>query len=179
MFSYDFRTRGNVATYGPSILFRVLSGIFFVFLTIGFISVVASGDWNSLGFIPLFIILLLLLCLIYRDSWIFDNDDKTVTYIWGFGPFVKKQHFKYSDIKRIEVTHFIKGIPDTAEKQEPSWRHRAQVVLSLRIDADTKYSLEIMGEKKSGGKLERNASWLSGFTGLALFIDRPRETKIQ
>lgn len=178
MFSYDFRTRDNVATYGPSILFRVLSGVFFVFLTIGFISVVSSEDWSIFGFIPVFVMILLFLCLSYRDSWIFNNDEKTISYIWGFGPFVKKQCFQYSDIKRIEVTHFIKGIPETSEKQETSWRHRAQVVLALRIDADTKYPLEIMGEKKSGGKLERNASWLSGFTGLALYVDRPRETKI-
>lgn len=179
MFSYDFRSKGNKAFYGPSILFRSLCAIFFVFLTIGFITVVSSGDWDMLGLIPLAVIILLFLCLIYRDSWIFDNDQKTITYIWGFGPFVKKERYKYSDIKRVEVTHFIKGIPDGAKEQKSSWKHKSQVVMALRIDADTKKPLEIMGERKSGGKLERNASWLSGFTGLALYVDRPRDASIK
>ena len=177
MFSYDFRSHGERAVYGPSILFRVLCGFFLLFLLIGLVSVVISGEWTAFGIFPVMIIILLIFSLLYRDSWIFDNEKKRVLYIWGFGPFVKREEWGYQDIERIEVTHFIKGIPETSKKQVSSWKHRAQVVLSVRFDKDNKKDLEIMGEKKSGGKLERNASWLSGFTGLALFVDRPRETK--
>ncbi len=179
MFSYDFISHGNKAIYGPSIIFRVLCGVFFLFLTLGFVAVVTSGEMNAVAIVPIVVDVLLLLCLIYRDSWVFDNDTRTIEYIWGLGPFVKRMHFKYSDIERIEVTHFIKGIPEGSEKQTPSWRHRAQVVMALRMDEDEKHELEIMGEKKSGGKLERNASWLAAFTGLALYIDRPRDTTIR
>ncbi len=178
MFSYDFRLRkGERVVYGPSILMRAVCLFFFILLSFGFISVLKDGSFSLSSLIPTFILLLLLLILSYRDSWCFDNRDKSIKYLWGFGPFVKKLVLSYDDVKKIEVTHFIKGIPDNAEKQEPSWRHRAQVVLALRIDEDTKYELEIIDEKKSGGKLERNASWLSGFTGISLYVDRPRNTK--
>ena len=179
MFSYDFKVRkGTKAIYGPSRLLKIISLLFFVLLASGLVSVLADGSFSASSLIPTFIILILALTLLYRDSWTFDNETKTITYIWGFGPCVKKLSYSYGEIERIEVTHFIKGIAASAEKQEPSWRHRAQVVLSIRIDEDQKYDLEIMDEKKSGGKLERNASWLSGFTGISLFVDRPRNTKM-
>ena len=177
MFSHDFRSHGEKAIYGPPIALRILCGIFLFFLLVGFFSVLSSDEWTTLGIFPVIVIIVFALCLLYRDSWIFDNEERRVVYIWGIGPFVKRESWSYDDIERIEVTHFIKGIPETSEKQVSSWKHRAQVVLAVRFDRDTKKDLEIMGEKKSGGKLERNASWLSGFTGLALFVDRPRETK--
>lgn len=178
MFSYDFISHGNRAIYAPSIFFRLICALFLILLCIGLVSVIQSDDWNSFGIFPVALMVLLLLSLLYRDSWVFDNDNESATYIWGFGPFVKREVWKYSDIERIEVTHFIKGIPDTAEKQVPSWKHRRQVVLSIRFDSDNKKDLEIIGEKKSGGKIERNASWLSGFTGLALFVDSAGDTRI-
>lgn len=178
MFSYDFRVKkDNKAIYGPSILLKAISLFFTVLLVFGFISVLKDGSYSLSSLIPTIVLLLLLLTLSYRDAWCFDNDKKRVDYVWGFGPFVKKRSFSYNEIERIEVTHFIKGIPEGAQKQEPSWRHRSQVVLAIRIDEDNRYELEIMDEKKSGGKLERNASWLSGFTGISLFVDRPRNTK--
>lgn len=178
MFSYDFRLRkGERVIYGPSILLKVICLFFSILLSFGFISVLMDGSFSIASLIPTVILLLLLMTLSYRDNWCFDNKEKTIKYVWGFGPFVKKLVLSYEDIKRIEVTHFIKGIPDNAAKQDPSWRHRAQVVLALRVDEDTKYDIEIIDEKKSGGKLERNASWLSGFTGISLYVDRPRNTK--
>ena len=77
----------------------------------------------------------------------------------------------------IQVTHFIKGIPATSPEQKTSWKHKAQVVLSIRIDEDTKHDIDILPEDRSVGKLERNASWLSSYTGLDLYVDRPRETR--
>ena len=91
---------------------------------------------------------------------------------------MKREKLSYDDIERIEVTHFIKGIPEYSENQKPSWKHKAQVVLALRINSDDKRVLEVMGEKKSAGELERNASWLAGYTGLSLYVDRARDTKI-
>ena len=179
MFSYDFKVRkGTKAIYGPSRLLKIISLFFFVLLVFGLFSVIVDGSFSASSLIPTFIIAILALTLLYRDSWVFDNDARNISYVWGFGPFVKKIAYSYDNIERIEVTHFIKGIAEGAAKQEPSWRHRAQVVLSIRINEDLKYDLEIIDEKKSGGKLERNASWLSGFTGISLFVDRPRNTKM-
>ena len=178
MVSYDFRTdRHGNAVYGPSRVLKGISLFFIILLFSGLISVIREESFTLSSLVPVLIMFLLMLTLTYRDSWKFSNKEQKVTYIWGFGPFVKKLELSYDDISRIEVTHFTKGIPSTSANQEPSWKHRAQVVLAIRIDEDTKHDLEIMDEKRSGGKLERNASWLSGFTGISLFVDRPRNTK--
>jgi predicted transcriptional regulator len=52
------------------------------------------------------------------------------------------------------------------------------IVLSLRFDEDTVKDLEIIQEKSSGGRTERAAQALSAATGLALFVDRPRDLDI-
>ncbi|MDY5932061.1 MAG: hypothetical protein SPJ34_08560 [Candidatus Ornithospirochaeta sp.] len=177
MFTYDFKQRGGKAVYGPSILLRGISLLFALVIIAGFAMALAEGSLDGPLLIPFLFLLLLLVCGLFRDSWVFDNSTRTVTYIAGIGPFVKKHPIPYDEIERIEVTHFIKGIPATSPEQKTSWKHKAQVVLSIRIDEDTKHDIDILPEDRSAGKLERNASWLSSYTGLDLYVDRPRETR--
>lgn len=179
MFSYDFHEkRGkDEVVYGPSIAFRVLCSVLCIPLAVGLYTTISEGTLDLPSLLPIISLIILILTVLYQDSYTFSNEEKRVTYKFGVGPFVKKEVINYSDIERIEVTHFVKGIPDGVSSIKPSWRHRPQVVLSIRIDADNKKDLEIMSERKSAGKLERNASWLSGFTGLALYVDRGRIIK--
>lgn len=180
MFSYDFHENKikNQAIYGPSRAMKALSAFFIIPISVGLYLAISESTFNAASIVPCIILLLLILTLLFRDHWIFDSDEKVVEYVFGFGPFVKRETFRYRDIERIEVTHFIKGIPEYSENQKASWRHKAQVVLALRLNEDNKKIIEVMGEKKSAGKLERNASWLAGFTGLSLFVDRPRDTRL-
>lgn len=180
MFSYDFREkRGkNIAVYGPSLALKGLCAFFLIPIAIGFFIALDEHTLSVSSIVPVVVALLLIITILFSDEWVFDNNKKEIESRFGFGPFVKREKLSYDDIERIEVTHFIKGIPEYSENQKPSWKHKAQVVLALCINSDDKRVLEVMGEKKSAGKLERGASWLAGYTGLSLYIDRARDTKI-
>ncbi len=147
---------------------RIVSALIFLLLTLGLISVIEEKVFTLSALVPVLVMLLLLFCLLYRDSWVFDNNIKKITYTWGFGPFVRKLSLDYCEIDRIEVSFFIKGITGE-QKAKPSWKHKQMIVLSLRLDEEKKYDLEILGEKKSGRRLRRDASYLSAFTGLPLY----------
>ena len=55
---------------------------------------------------------------------------------------------------------------------------RQRVAAYVRVSTDDDEQLEsFLPEDRSAGKLERNASWLSSYTGLDLYVDRPRETR--
>ena len=180
MFSYDFHERkaGSRAVYGPSWILKGLSAFFLIPIAVGLCISIDEHTLDAASAVPCMVFLLLIMTLLFRDSWIFDNEKRTAESVFGFGPFVRRESFPYDSIERIEVTHFIKGIPEYSQNQKPSWRHKAQVVLALRLGPDDRKAIEIMGERKSAGKLERNASWLAGFTGLSLYVDRPRDARV-
>ena len=178
MFTYNLREdkKRDVAIYTMARSFRFLCLFFAIFLLIGFFSLLFESGWENRYIAPLVIVLVLLLSALYRDEWIMNNKERTFTYAFGLGPFLKKKTYSYDSIKRLEVTHFIKGLPDnTTEK--PSFKHRAYVIFAIRMNDEesTVHQLEIMPEKKSGGKLERIANLLSAYTGLALYVDRSRD----
>jgi hypothetical protein len=55
---------------------------------------------------PIMTLILVLFCLIgsvYRESWIFDPNTKTITYTNGIGPFVKKIKQPFSNIESIQI----------------------------------------------------------------------------
>lgn len=181
MFSYDLREkRGkDVLIYGPSRAFRILCLFFIIFIAAGFFIVISESGWSSSLTIPLLVVLVLILSLLYRDEWVIDNRRALFISIFGIGPFVKRCEYRYEDIRRIEVVHFIKGLPDDTD-EKPSFKHRAFIVLRIKLKGadDEVHQLEIMPEKSSGGKLERIANLLSAYTGLELYIDRPRDESV-
>lgn len=178
MFTYNLREdrKRDTAVYGMARSFRLMCIFFALFLILGFVMLMVESGWENRYIAPLVIVLVLLLSASYRDDWIMDNKNSVFTYVTGIGPFVKRKSYSYDDIRRIEVTHFIKGLPDnTTEK--PSFKHRAFVVLGIRLHGEENeiHQLEIMPEKKSGGKLERIANLIAAYTGLELYVDRPRD----
>lgn len=181
MFTYNLKEdrKRDRAVYAPALSLRILCAVFAFFIGLGLILNIISEGFVLLMLIPIAVLLILLLTALLRDEWSMDNNKRCFTYIFGLGPFVKKEVFSYDDIKRIEVTHFLKGLPDdTTEK--PSWKHKAFVVLSFRMRGDEMeiHELEIMPEKKSAGKLERIANLIAAYTGLELYIDRARDERV-
>ncbi|MGN0906714.1 MAG: hypothetical protein ACI4NM_06155 [Bullifex sp.] len=180
MFTYDLKEREkrNQAVYGPSRILRVVCALFATFISVGFLIAMSEDGWNMSYVFPLILALLAFLIALYRDEWIMDNDGKCFTCIWGLGPFVSRKSYPYDDIKRIELTHFVKGIHPGME-QKATLTHRPFCVLSIRMkgDEDEKHDLEIMSERASAGKLERLAPLMAAYTGLEYYVDRAREVK--
>lgn len=82
------------------------------------------------------IVLLLLASLaaaIYRDSWVFDTREGTITSWWGFGPFVKRSSYRFDEVERLELTHFVKGgagagrASSSAGGEGPWWSFRSSL----------------------------------------------------
>lgn len=181
MFTYNLKEKEkkDIAVYGPSKLLKAICGIFALFILIGFFIALSEEGWQSRDILPLIICFLLLLVALYRDEWIISNRDKAFISIWGFGPFVKKDYYKYDDIRRIELTHFVKGIHASME-QKSTLTHKAYCVLSIKMkgEEEEKHDIEIIPEKSSAGKIERLAPLMAAYAGLEYFVDRPREVKV-
>lgn len=180
MFTYDLKEREkkNQAVYGPSRIMRAICGVFAFFIAVGFLIALSEDGLHPSYIFPLILSLLALLIALYRDEWIMDNEKKCFTCIWGLGPFVSRKSYAYEDIKRIELTHFVKGIHPGME-QKATLTHKPFCVLSIRMkaDEDEKHDLEIMSERSSAGKLERLAPLMAAYTGLEYYVDRPRDIR--
>ena len=182
MFTYDLRKdeKKKRLVYTMARSFRALCAFFALAILLGLAVLVADDGWEAGCIVPVILIILLGLSALYRDEWVADNEARRFSVITGVGPFVFKKDYPYSEIGRLELTHFIKGLPDsTGEK--PSFKHRAFVVLSIRMkdEVEGTHQLEIMPEKSSGGKLERISSLLASYSGFELYVDRPRDERAE
>ena len=176
MFTYSMReTADKKAVYGPAGPFRFLCGFFAVLLTYAFVTVVMEEGFELMLLLPVVFILFLYFAALYRDEWCFDNVKQEAIFTFGLGPFAKKKVISYSDIRRLEITHFLKGIPDgSAVATKAGWRHPSMIVLSVVLDdeEETRMDMEITKEKSNGMKLQREASRLAAYTDLDLRMDR-------
>lgn len=176
MFSYNLthNEKKESITYAPSRSLRAISLFFALVLGYFFILSILEGSYSASALIPLFCAIILFITTIYRDSWTFSKQNEMVYEVFGFGPFVTRKTYPFSSIRRISLTHFLRGTLEERKKQ--SKRIRAQIVLSIEFnDSRDRKDLEIMGERQSGGKLEAIARSIAAFTSLELFIDRERE----
>lgn len=182
MFTYDLREdkkKGRMV-YTLSRSFRALCMFFALAVIAGLIILIMDDGWEWTYLIPIALSLILLGSALYRDAWVVDNQKREFSSESGIGPFVSRKVYPYKEVKRLELTHFIKGLPDnTTEK--PSFKHRAFVVLSIRLkgEMEDRHELEIMPEKTSGGKLERIASLIASYSGFELYVDRPRDERAE
>ena len=176
MFTYNLYTKKDKCYYSLPIFMRIFCSFFVLLISLGFVSAYKEIGWSNSYILPLLADLGLLLFALYRDSWEFSNTSKTVTSYFGLGPLVKKRVFKYEDIKRLELTHFAKGINGPSNYIEDI-KVNYMIILALDMGED-KYKIEVMKEKTSAGKLERIASLISNFTNLELFVDRPRHLDV-
>ncbi|NCC64490.1 MAG: hypothetical protein EOM15_07525 [Spirochaetia bacterium] len=164
----------NGISYKISRTFSFLCAIFLIFLVWGMSMNLREGVPFS-SMIHIFVLMLFTLFgALYKDSWVFDTTEKTITNIYGFGPFCKKSRFDFAEVERLELNHFVKGKIDkdaTASKR----RFRSMIVFSLRLTEDRVKDIEIIAEKVSAGRVEAAFNRIGLVTGLSLFMDRPRD----
>ncbi|MGE4454998.1 MAG: hypothetical protein AB7D92_10740 [Sphaerochaeta sp.] len=160
--------------YSVTHTFHLVSGMFSVFLLWG-LSLNVSEGVSLLSMWHIVLILILTLAgTFYRDSWIFNTNEKKITSHYGFGPFCKKEEISFSQVQQLELTHFVKGTTDKDAKPNKR-RFRAMIVFSLNLGEDDKRDIEIIAEKTSAGRTESAIQAISAVTGLSLFVDRPRD----
>ncbi|MFA5570670.1 MAG: hypothetical protein ACOX0W_05240 [Sphaerochaetaceae bacterium] len=173
MFSLRYKkVSDTLSLFRVSSLTRLFFLLFSAVIGIGLASVMRD---DSLGYTSLFPLALLIIGLFgsgYIEKWTFDSSLQRITYNFGwFIPF-KTEVYEHALIKRIEITHFVKGSHPTDSEAKPRGRNKAFVVFALRFNDDTTKSIEIMPERSSGGKLETAAHLLASQMDLPLFVDR-------
>ncbi len=164
----------NGIHYRVTNMFHSICGFFSLFLIWGLVLNFSEGV-SLLSMIHILILLLLTLAgTFYRDTWIFNTQDKSITSIYGFGPVCRREQFSFSEVYRLELTHFVRG--STSKDAKPTKRRfRAMIVFSLSLGEEDKRDIEIIAEKTSGGRTESAVQAISAVTGLPLFVDRPRD----
>jgi predicted transcriptional regulator len=172
------RKRKNGISYIISPFFSGICALFTLYIGWGISYSVQDGVPLESMWHLLLMALLSLLGALYRDSWFFNSTQQVITSFYGFAFLGKRLEYRFDDIERIELTHFVRGSEDKDAKPNRK-RLKAMVVLSLRLDEDTVKDLEIIQEKSSGGRTERAAQALSAATGLGLFVDRPRDLDLK
>ncbi|WP_320129467.1 hypothetical protein [uncultured Sphaerochaeta sp.] len=168
--------KGIIFRIAPS--FTIICGLFTLYIIWGLSYSLQDGiPLNSMWHLVV-MALLAALGALYRDSWSFDSEQKTISSFYGFGFIGKKAEYSFDEIERIELTHFVRGSVDKDAKPTKR-RLKAMVVLSLRFENDSVKDLEIIQEKSSGGRTEAAAQALSAATGLGLYVDRPRDLDLK
>lgn len=161
-------------SYAVTRMFHLTSALFTLFLAWGLSVNLAEGvSLLTMPHIPL-LLLLSLAAATYRDTWRFDTATQSVTSIYGFGPFCKRETHAFGDVQRLEITHFVRGSNDKDAKANKR-RLRAMLVFSLRLRDDEVRTIEIIAEKTSQGRTESSMQAIASVTGLPLYVDRPRD----
>lgn len=164
--------------YGITRTFHILCLVFTLFLIWGLSLNLSEGvRLSTMPHIPI-LLLLSLAGTLYRDSWYFNTQDNTVTSIYGFAWICKRETFSFSEVERLELTHFVRGSSDKDVKPTKR-RLKAMLVLSLKLKDDQVRTIEIIAEKTSGGRTEAALQAIAAVSGLPMYVDRPRDLDLK
>lgn len=174
MMKMKFKKKGEgLCFYTVAIVYRYSYALFGALLLTGFFSDLKSNLATAASVVPLIIFLITLGGLGYREKWVFDRNKEVVEYINGWFLFVKRESFKFSEIKKLEITHFVRGFREEKEATKiKGRRNREMVVFSLRFKDESKKDIEIIGERQSSQKTEQAALLIATCTNLPFTNDK-------
>lgn len=173
---YHLKNKKEKLIYRNSVFAKIICSLFFIFFLWGSIDALFRGDSISSLIIPLILLIVALIGILYIDRWIIDKEQLTVSYQFGVYPFISTKKYNVDDLKKVEITHFVKGsFDENVDYKKKGRAYRAQVRFSLILKNDDKVDVEVIDEKKSGGTSEQTAVLFSSILGIPLTKDRERD----
>ncbi len=173
---YHIKDTKDRLIYKNSTFSKIVSLIFLLFFSWGSIDALMRGDSISTLIIPIILIIIALIGILYIDRWVIDKEKLTLSYQFGVYPFVSNKKYQINELKKVEITHFVKGsFDENAEYKRKGRAYRAQVRFSIILKNDEKFDVEVIDEKKSGGTCEQAALLFSTTLGLPFSKDRERD----
>ncbi len=173
---YHLKNTKEKLIYRNSLFSRCVSLLFLIFFLGGSIDALFRGDKISSLTIPLLISLIALIGTLYIDRWTINKKSLEVKYEFGVIPFKTIKKIDGNEIKKIEITHFVKGsFDENAEYKRKGRAYRAQVRFSIILNNDEKVDVEVIDEKKSGGTCEQAALLFSTELNVPFSKDRERD----
>ncbi len=166
------KTREGIS-YSVSLGFSLSCWAFALFLLWGLVINVADGVSLLSMWHLILLFLFSLTGALFRDSWTFDSEKGEVRSFYGVGPFGKSETIPFCEIANLRLEHFVRGSSDKDAK--PTKRFKAMMVFSLSLKDESSRDIEIIPERASGGRTEAAIQAISAVSGLALYVDRPRD----
>lgn len=163
------------ARYAVAPHHRWIYGLFSLLMGIGFLSVLRDGSFSGASLFPLALLLVSLAGLGYRESWVFDPAQRTISYGLGCYVLFKRDRLSAEDVQRVEITHFVRGRSPAEAHARPRGRNKAMLVFSLRMVDGTTKDIEILPEHSSAGRTEAIAHQVAKLMDLPFHADRERD----
>ncbi len=164
------------AIYAITNYTRWMYAVFTLFMGYGFYTVLRDGSFGASSTIPLFLLLLGIAGLGYREKWEFNPDSRDIIYTIGLYTFVKRRQYSADAVERVEIAHFVRGKSPAEMNARPRGRNKAMVVFSLHMIDDSVKDIEIIPERTSGGQTEASAQTLAAIMNLPFSADREIDT---
>ncbi len=159
-------------SYSIPLISRISYILFAGIVFLGIATVPFETLMSAASILPLLLLLIALFGVGYRDTWMFDSREERVMNITGVFFLVRRKSYPFSSISRLEISHFTRGYREEKKMKGDRGRNRAMTVFALRLANDERKIIEIIGERKERGGIERDAMILSAATGLSLEKDR-------
>ncbi len=173
---YHLKNTNEKLIYRNSVFSKIISLLFFLFFTWGIIDSLLLKQAVSTLVTPIILDFIALIGILFVDRWVVDKSEKTIRYEFGIYPFLSIKKYDVKEIKKISITHFVKGSYDeNAEYKKKGRAYRAQVRFSLVFNNDDSVDVEVIDEKKSGGTCEKAAVLFSSALELPFTKDRDRD----
>ena len=173
---YYLKNTNEKLIYRNSFFSKVISLLFFLFFTWGIIDSLLLQQAISTLVTPIVLDIIALMGILFVDRWVVDKNQKSIRYEFGIYPFVSIKKYDVNEIKKISITHFVKGsFNENAEYKKKGRAYRAQVRFSLVFTNDDTVDVEVIDEKKSGGTCEKAAVIFSSVLELPFTKDRDRD----
>ncbi|MGD1821453.1 MAG: hypothetical protein ACPKM0_01675 [Pleomorphochaeta sp.] len=173
---YHLKNLNTKLIYRNSMVSRTVSLLFFLFFTWGIIDSLLLNQSISTLIIPFVLDIVALIGVLFIDRWVIDKESVQIQYEFGVFPFLSIKKYEVNEIRKVAITHFVKGsFDENAEYKKKGRAYRAQVRFSLVFKNDEKVDVEIIDEKKSGGTCERAAVLFSSALNVPLTKDRERD----
>ncbi|NLA93330.1 MAG: hypothetical protein GX842_07875 [Spirochaetales bacterium] len=167
--------RDGSIVYSLTPFYKIVYGLFCLILVVGFFSVRGEGPLGASIIIPLLLFIISLGGAGYRESWHFTPPTGEIVYKVGFFFWVKASRYSRDEVKRITITHFVRGRTIEDPRLRGRGRNRSMVIFSLQFSDDSTKDIEIITERASGGATEGAARKIATAMNIPYWQDRQSE----
>lgn len=166
---YLWETEDGKLRYGIGRMYRIIYLVFASAIAVGSIAYSSEPGFRVVN-MPNIVMILLLLACCYQESWTYDADTATVTYVFGLIFLHKKRVYSFDSIERFELSHFKKGTRSLQSKVK-SRANRLYLTFAMVMTDGERHDIEIIRIKVSGGRTELAASKIAQYCGKELKRD--------
>lgn len=183
VFKLKILSRRSRLVYAASPLGRLLYAALLGLLIWGF-----STQGGPFSAVAIVLAAICLLGVLYVEVWVFDKERGVATSYFGVAPWIRRSVYPFSDIDRLAISHFIKGVAPAEEERpsqaaggdSPAKRRRLgrkpMLTFALHLKSGAAVPIEIIEEGRSAGRTEADAREIAAYANLELVFDRPSDS---